>query len=469
MDIIKKINEVWTLYSQGKFSDAQKINNEILENDSKNIYAIRYKRILAEKVKKDKKNLWVRVKWKILKCPHCLAKIPISALSVTKRVKIKRQWYNNLQITCPYCSTEFVLQKRTMSSILGLKIGEIAIIEWKKYRTTGCVKYVWKWYDWQYSWDTRFLEWLLLGEDNNYYYFSEWKSYTQDWIEQEFELSRKVTPEFSLSPEYSNMKVKIWWVMKNFSWRTEAKVEKVYGENSKKYQIWEITQLFEFNHSWKKYVIEKEWVGSQMEAGIYETKNLSKSQAWKIFDKNVSEWSSIAKIWKKIPRFVLYPFIWIPAFLMLVSNNWYIFSTFLFLLGVGLSVGILVYYFKKDWSLLKILMLWLWGYIIAQFLFAPIFNLFLESKNHVTISEITQSKKYESEFSNTELSTTEETGRTSYEHGWIRTSYKQNIWLKFSVRDSKDQEVLEYITKQINNWETSELTKIFTEKIYKIK
>jgi len=182
-----KLKEVFSLYESRKYKEAIEINNQILKEDPSNIYAKKYASLLSSKLNiQDKK---VRVKWKALKCPHCLAKIPFSGLTENQRKSIKSWNYNNLEIKCPYCNTKFVLQKKKSNSILWIKIWDIATIDWKKYRVTWYVEYSWYWYEDNYSGWVKYLEWLLLWKNNEYKYFSEWKN-SDDWVwTNEFELS----------------------------------------------------------------------------------------------------------------------------------------------------------------------------------------------------------------------------------------------------------------------------------------
>ncbi len=272
MNTNTQIKKVFTLYSRGDFKEAQKLNNQILEQDPNNIYAKRYAGILADK--NEGREKIAKIKGKSLKCPHCVAKIPFSALNIEQQKDIKSRKYNNLEIKCPYCHTQFVLQKRKADSMLWLKIWDIATIDGKKYRTTGYVQYKWMWYEGSYSGKTAYLEWILLWEDNSYYYFSEGSSLDEGEIEYEFELSQKIVPDFQI-PSSSSV----------FS---SVKVISVYWENSKSYTVWEKTEVFEFSRWWKKYVLEKEWVWSQREAWIYESTALSRGKAFALF-------------WKKIP------------------------------------------------------------------------------------------------------------------------------------------------------------------------
>ncbi|MDQ7022479.1 MAG: hypothetical protein Q9M97_02950 [Candidatus Gracilibacteria bacterium] len=167
------------MYSKENFQEAQELNNKILDEEPNNMYAKKYASILVDKIKSNINTKSFekspKVRGKTLKCVHCLAKIPFSSLTGIQRESIKNGKYNNLEIKCSYCHTKFVLQKRKANSILGLKIGDIANIDGKKYRATGYVEYKGRWYEDNYSGGVKYIEWLLLGEDNKYKYFKGMK------------------------------------------------------------------------------------------------------------------------------------------------------------------------------------------------------------------------------------------------------------------------------------------------------
>ena len=293
MDIKDKLKQVSDLYHVGELSKAKKINDEILAEDPNNVYAKKYSSLLNEKTiptwNKDKK---VIVKWKKLKCPHCVSAIWFSSLTEEQREKIKEKKYNNLEIKCPYCHTKFVLQSKKANSMIGLKVWDFATIDNVKYRTTGYVEYEWKWHEWGYSDKTWYLEWILLWEDNSYYYFSEWYSIDEWSREYEFELSNKIIPPFSLKPNYDSNKIEIDWKNVNIKWHCDLKVKSLYWENSKIYTNGESVSLYEFNHSGQSYVIEKESSWRQVESWIYKTKELSRGSSLSLFWLLGDSWST---------------------------------------------------------------------------------------------------------------------------------------------------------------------------------
>lgn len=407
LNISQQIKKVFQLYQAGDFQQAQKLNNTILEEEPTHIYAQRYKTMLDLKVKTWKKS--AKIKWKTLKCPHCVAKIPFSWLSISQQNQIKLWEYNNLEIKCPYCHIEFVLQKRKVRSILWIKIWNIATIDWKKYRATWYVEYKWTWYEWSYHWRTQYLEWLLFcKEENSYYYFSEGKSYDEGEVEFEYELSHKVIPSFS--------------VPHNFSEKVKVKVISVYWENSKKFTIWEGVELWIFSSWWKNYVIEKEWVWSQKEAGIYQTKTITKYQASAMFGKKVSIW----------------------------------------------------YNSNKTTTFTKTIAILIFSVVAVFFIFKPIFNVALESKTQTEILEINKAKKVELHFKNSTAMPERKTSTTRYDYGGVRTYYEQNKWLQFSVKTQEDKKILEKIEELKNSWDSGnideeKIKKMFDWDLYKLK
>jgi hypothetical protein len=51
MDKTQSLNEIYTLYSENKYSDAKQLNDQLLEQDPHNIYAKRYQGLLEKKIK----------------------------------------------------------------------------------------------------------------------------------------------------------------------------------------------------------------------------------------------------------------------------------------------------------------------------------------------------------------------------------------------------------------------------------
>jgi len=141
--ISDKLKQVYSLYDKWEYKKALEINNQILSEDPNNIYAKRYISLLSWKTNPWEKSEIPKVKWKQLKCPHCLSKISFSSLTEAQQKSIKDWKYSNLEIKCPYCHTKFLLQKKTAKSILGLKIWEKISLEGKEYRLTWYVQYSW--------------------------------------------------------------------------------------------------------------------------------------------------------------------------------------------------------------------------------------------------------------------------------------------------------------------------------------
>jgi len=461
----RKLNEVFILYSKWKYKEAEKLNNEVLLKEPNNVYSKRYAKLLSEKISNpsDKK---AKIKWKSIKCPHCLAKIPFSWLTEKQREEIKKWNYNNLEIKCPYCHTNFVLQKRKANSILWLKIGDTAIIEWKKYRLTGYVQYRGYWHEWNYSEWTKYLEWLLLWENNEYKYFSEWSS-SDDWIwTNEFELSEKYIPKQIWKIDYIRHTAEIEWKSLYAKEWDKVKVISVYWENSKNTRVWEQVEIYDF---WD-IIIEKEKSWTQIEAGFYKTKELSWNQAAKLFWKEYENFSNISnKIWKWFSWDVFWWFIfififWINFISLIPKEIW-----FWIVLIIVLWI---FYYFTKDLipeKYKKIFIILILLPIFSFFIFKPIFNSVLENKQKIELSDLKQAKKVELNFKDSSVMQEKIVWKKSYDYGGKRTYYEKNTWLKFSVNSEDDKKVLEKIIKMEETDWNNEIIKMFNWDLYKLK
>jgi len=53
MDYTQKLNEIYKLYSDNKYSEAKSLNDTVLLGDPSNIYANRYKNLLEQKIKSE--------------------------------------------------------------------------------------------------------------------------------------------------------------------------------------------------------------------------------------------------------------------------------------------------------------------------------------------------------------------------------------------------------------------------------
>lgn len=281
----QQLKEIYGLYQSGDYEQASILNNAILKESPDDMYAKKYAGLLVWKVKKEAKSEIPKIRWKQLKCSHCVSKISYTGLTSEQQSLIASGEYSNLEIKCPYCHTNFVLQKQQALSILGLKIGEKISYGGKNFRITWYVQYSWKWIEWRYSGKMWYLEWILLWDDNSYTYFSEWYSYDDRNKTNEFEFSEKYIPQWNVSRD-------------SYTEKNELTVASVYGENSKSYTIWEQVVLLDFG----SYVLETEWAGSQKEVWFYKNNKISYSEALKVFNKqslkkeNSSQCSIISKI-----------------------------------------------------------------------------------------------------------------------------------------------------------------------------
>lgn len=305
MNINETLKEIYKLYTAWDYKKAQELNNQILVQEPDNIYATRYQNLIEKNIKSqlepERKGAIPKVWWKTLKCPHCISKIPFSSLNQKQKDRIRRKELENLEIKCPYCHTEFLLQKRKARSFLGIKIGDKINYKQKSYRTVWYVQYVWNWYEGSYSWETVYLEWILLWNDNSYLYFSEWYSLDEEKKTYEFEFSKKVIPKKILWVDFDK---KAFTLSSGSSFSNSIpfdeynimQVKNVYGENAKSFKIWDTVQLAPVSF-WGNYVYEKENSGRQEEIGIYETRKISEYVARNIFgsqDNNKSSFNELS-------------------------------------------------------------------------------------------------------------------------------------------------------------------------------
>ena len=471
MENKEKLEKIYSLYNSKNYTEANELNNEILAIEPDNIYAKRYSSLLLPYLQKSysKEDNWkiTKVKGKKLLCPHCKSGVAFSSLNQEQKTKIRNNEYNNLELKCPYCHTNFVLQKRTSNSILWIKLWDIITYNKKTYRTVWYVKYSWKWNEWNYSWKTEYLEWILLWKDNSYLYFSEWTS-IDDWdIVEEFEFSYKIVPDFTINADYSLWYVKINWSNVRFSESTHIKTISIYWENSKYFKVWEKVDLYYFSYNWKKYVIEKEWAWRQAEAWIYETnsvnKNISANYFWKKNDfsnnfSNNNKWLVNNNLW------------WLIIILFIL---WGVFINYIYYIIWFIFLWWLIYFiFVLNWVSTKIknivLAFIIWP-VFSFFIVQPIFNFILEDKQKITIDKIIEWKKYEINFKHKELMNEKIDKTVRYDYWWIKTYYNKNTWLKFSVLSEEDKKIVENIKWLWNEKNNSNISKMFSWDIYKLK
>ena len=418
MSINQKLNQLNQLFADKNYREAMLLCEEILKEEPTNIYAKKYQDLIKPYLN-DKSEVWkiATVKWKNLKCPHCESSISLSALNTEQKEKIRKNDYQNLAIKCPYCNTTFTLQKKSSSSIIWIQIWDKIEYLWKKYRVTGCVNYTWTWYEKNYSWRLNYQEWILLWDDNSYLYFSEWY-FLDDWEENyEFEFSKKITPNFDLE-FVSDEEFRINSSLRDFDERNFVSASSLYWENSKVFQVWESIKLYEFSYAWKQYVLEKEHCWRPSVAWIYETWLVSKTQAFKIFWKEMKyDWNGFSSPFSYLLKFKL--------FHLFVS--WPIFCVFVVVFS----------------------------------------NNIFEGKQLIELKDISEWRKYEIQFTDKSLRKTELTKTKTYDYWWVRKYYKTIEWLKFSVKTEQDKEIIEKLKKW--DFENSELKKIFSEKIIKLK
>ena len=468
MENSEKLNQVYKLYEEKKYSEAMQAVQLILATDPQNIYAKKYEELIKPYLNKAS-NVWkiTTVKWKNLKCPHCESSISLSALNEEQKTKIRENNYENLSLKCPYCNTNFTLQKKSFDSTIWIKIWDKITYNNKIYRTTWCVNYSWIWQEKSYSWSLNYLEWILLWNDNSYLYFSEWY-FLDDWYKKyEYEFSYKITPNFQIELNWDYLFIN--WKGTSISEKNLVEAKSLYWENSKVFTVWEKVTLLEFSFWWKDYVLEKEKAWRQSEAWIYFTESVSESSACKIFRKK----QNLPLFWKlsvdNINFWNFWDFFWTAVFLIFIFSSiwqvWVVIVVFLLFYAIYRFVYVwrvfsnnLVIYFISFVLICPIITLSL-GFFILPFIF--------DKKTEIALQNISDWKKFEIKFQDESMKTVTEKWTTKYDYGWVRTNYSKIEWLKFSVISAEDKAIIQKIKEK---WLVSqEIEKIFSQKIYQIK
>jgi len=443
-----KLNQIYWLYQKWELEEASVLVNQILESDPDNIYAKKYRDLINSKSKKTKKKEIIKVKWKQLKCPACLSKIWFSALKENTRKAIKDWEYNNKEIKCPYCHKKFVLQKRKARSIVWIKIWDTANIDNKKYRATWYIKYEGTWKKWSYSWKLYYLEWILVWTDNSYKYFSEWY-FIDEWIkEEEFEISEKFIPKWKINT-------------KSYKEINNLKVKSIYWENSKSFSIGEKVEILDF---WD-YVIEKEWAWRQAEAWFYKWKTISKKDAFNIFWKRWSTKSTKSSKNKLDTNIIINIVVLWFIFIVIIPEILYIFIP-------ALIIYFTIIYRENLEKLGKIqkAMISIFIWIILSISSYSIFSsMDLWKKVLINYKEAIVWENYQINFKQEDLWKASISSSKSYDYGWVKKTYKQNTWVKFSLKDEKDLETLNEI-KEVNNYKIIDfLSRMKNWEVYKIE
>lgn len=463
VDITKQLNSIYELYTQKKYSEAFVLVEEILKIEPQNIYAKRYESLIRPYLNdKSEVGKISTVKWKSLKCSHCQSAISMSALNEEQKTKIRDNDYSNLSIKCPYCHTTFTLQKKTKVSIVGIKIGDKIFYKNKNYRAVGYVNYVWRWEEDGYVGVLEYLEWILLGDDNSYLYFSEGYFIDDGERTYEFEFSEKIIPNFDI--EIANENVYI----KNIKYTKEinrVKATELYGENSKVFTVGESVELYGFSYGWANYVVEKESAWRQSEAWIYKTWSVSQKQACEIFGKEYKKITSNYKVDIKWYNLFIFASFWF----VILLNSW---VSLYFLLWLSFLLTWLVLFFVKlkNWTLTNLSSIWFsilfFGPSFA-FVFSLVANFFIENRQSIDLQNIDEWKKFTIEFFDPSLITTTETRKQTYDYGGTRTYYEQTTGLQFSIKNENDKKIIEKIKK----WNTGneKLDLIFSQNIYKYR
>lgn len=458
-DHLKQLNEIYILYTQKRYSEAFVLVEEVLKAEPQNAYAKRYENLIRPHLNdKSEVGKIATIKGKSLKCVHCQASISLSALNEEQKTKIRNNDYSNLSIKCPYCHTNFTIQKKTKESIIGIQIGDEIFYKNKNYRAVGYVNYKWSWTETYYSGELEYLEWILLGDDNSYLYFSEGYFYDDGEKKYEFEFSEKTTFKFPIAIDNNAVHV---WGQYHSTEINSVKATEINGENSKVFTIGEYVKLYNFTYWWEKFVIEAESAWRQSEAWIYKTWSVSQKNACEIFGK---EYKSVGEsnIFNKILAFGLGGFILSELFHfnIIYLVFWVIGYTILYIFIEQFKSGklstnnILIYTFFIFWPILGVII-----FFLTQ--------LSIEDKQKINLKDISEWEKFVVEFSHPELTKTIETSRQTYDYGGTRTYYEQTTGLQFSIQDENDKTIIE----KIKNGKTGneKLDIIFSQDIYKYR
>ncbi|MBB1564799.1 hypothetical protein HG430_002030 [Candidatus Gracilibacteria bacterium] len=468
MENSEKLNQVYKLYEEKKYSEAMQAVQLILATDPQNIYAKKYEELIRPYLNKASNvGKIATVKGKSLKCPHCESSISLSALNEEQKTKIRENNYENLSLKCPYCNTNFTLQKKSFDSTIGIKIGDKITYNNKIYRTTGCVNYSGIWQEKGYSGALNYLEWILLGDDNSYLYFSEGYFLDDGYKKYEYEFSYKITPNFQI--ELNGDYLFINGKGTSISEKNLVEAKSLYGENSKVFTVGEKVTLLEFSFGGKDYVLEKEKAGRQSEAGIYFTESVSESSACKIFQKK-----------QNLPLFGkgsvdninfgnFWDFFWTAVFLIFIfSSIWQVW--------VVIVVFLLFYAIYRFVYVGRVFSNTFVTYLISFFFIGPIITLsfgffilpfIFDKKTEIALQNISDGKKFEIKFQDESMKTVTEKGTTKYDYGGVRTNYSKIEGLKFSVISAEDKAIIQKIKEK--GLVSEEIEKIFSQKIYQIK
>ena len=487
MEKTQALKQIYTLYTEWKYSEAKVMNDKILESEPNNMYSKRYQNLLEQKMKSELEQTrkWPipTVKGKSLKCPHCVSKIALSWLTQWQKDRIRNKDLDNLEIKCPYCHTEFMLQKRTARSLLGIKLGETIHYKQKSYRTVGYIEYFWRWYEWSYSGTVKYLEWILLWNDNSYLYFSEGYSVDDGSKNYEFDFSYKEIPKNPLSVDFSKKTFSLWGIPMQMKGYSEVKVKSAYWENSKSFKIWEEIILAPDNVSWSGYVYEQESSGAQTEVWIYKRDNVNESLARKIFNKTwTTNYSNKAQFNWDIFWWIGWVFsLWI--FGLIIFSEYITTQIILYWFGI-IILWLFIYNLPKIiqlssnndqlsiiYKLLIFIVIWpLFMYIVI----IPLTNMAIEDKTETHVSSIKDWKKLELNFPTWYDKWQVTTSTKKYDYGGVRTYYKENEWFKFSVESQEDISLINTITENQKWYQTisvneEKISKLFEGKLYKLK
>jgi hypothetical protein len=487
MEKTKALKEIYNLYTEWKYSEAKVINDQVLESEPNNMYSKRYQNLLEQKMKSELENTrkWPipTVKGKSLKCPHCISKIALSWLTQGQKDRIRNKDLDNLEIKCPYCHTEFMLQKKTARSLIGIKLWDKVNYKQKTYRTVGYIEYKGNWYDWNYSWKTQYLEWILLWNDNSYLYFSEGYS-IDDWEKiYEFDFSYKDIPEHLMGVNFDNKTFSRSWTDMKMKEYSKVKVTSAYWENSKSFKIGEDVMLAPSKVNWVSYVYEKESSWNQVEVWIYKTDKVNEKLARQMFNKSSANNYSNKKQHSKNNLWLFGQiFFWWIFVLTIFSEHiniqiilywiWIIFLwLFIYKLPTIIESSSNNTQLSIMYKLLVFIIIWpLFMYTVI----IPLTNIVIENKKEIAIENIENWKKIELNFPSWYDKVQVTTSTKKYDYGGVRTYYKENEWFKFSVESEEDISLINDIIENQKWYQTisvneEKVSKIFEGKLYKLK
>lgn len=281
-DINQIISELYVAYNAKDLEKWNILITKAKEIDENNVYLKKYIVLFDWLKNNSNQNLSnsdtkiIKIKWKTLKCKFCGWNIWLTKQNTDSINLYSKDQSQNLKLICNYCGKENIfetLQKNQFKSLyLNINIWDQVTINKKTYKVIWWVKYTWTWKTTN-SWKLNYIEWIVLDESWDTYYYSEslsnWSEDWESWVEKETEISRKIIPDFGIKLNWNSVLIN-WKKIKIYE-TCKVVVESSIWDNSKNYTIWEKIITKQFDYKWKKYILEYENTQNQSEIWIYET------------------------------------------------------------------------------------------------------------------------------------------------------------------------------------------------------